>query len=157
MIAVGRASSRGWFDVVDDWLSGTGSYLWDGRDIAIPCLPSAGRMADRDDICGSYTDCIFLPRRANFHSCVSTSQIAWDTHCYFGDQSAVELHVMGGLWTFVAARAFALIGFMLRQFEIARGGIRPTTPCIFRPIAVFVSVFLMYHWGNLPGFAPSFG
>ena len=51
---------------------------------------------------------------------------------------------LGGLWAFVALHgAFALIGFMLRQFEIARlVGIRPYNAIAFSgPIAVFVSVF----------------
>ena len=53
---------------------------------------------------------------------------------------------LGGLWNFVALHgAFALIGFMLRQFELARLiGIRPYNAIAFSgPIAVFVSVFLI--------------
>jgi photosystem II P680 reaction center D2 protein len=52
---------------------------------------------------------------------------------------------LGGLWPFVALHgAFGLIGFMLRQFEIARAvKIRPYNAIAFSgPIAVFVSVFL---------------
>jgi hypothetical protein len=58
---------------------------------------------------------------------------------------------IGGLWPFVALHgAFGLIGFMLRQFEIARlVGIRPYNALAFSgPIAVFVSVFLMYPLGQ---------
>ena len=54
---------------------------------------------------------------------------------------------LGGLWSFVALHGcFALIGFMLRQFEISRlVGIRPYNAIAFSgPIAVFVSVFLIY-------------
>merc|ERR1711968_296871 len=56
---------------------------------------------------------------------------------------------LGGLWTFVALHgSFGLIGFMLRQFEIA----------LSAPIAVFVSVFLIYPLGQSGWFfAPSFG
>ena len=57
-------------------------------------------------------------------------------------------------------RAFALIGFMLRQFEISRlVGIRPYNAIAFSgPIAVFVSVFLIYPLGQSSWFfAPSFG
>ena len=68
---------------------------------------------------------------------------------------------LGGLWAFVALHgAFALIGFMLRQFEIARlVGIRPYNAIAFSgPIAVFVSVFLIYPLGQSSWFfAPSFG
>ena len=59
-----------------------------------------------------------------------------------------------------APRAFALIGFMLRQFELARLiGIRPYNAIAFSgPIAVFVSVFLIYPLGQSSWFfAPSFG
>ena len=55
---------------------------------------------------------------------------------------------------------FALIGFMLRQFELARLiGIRPYNAIAFSgPIAVFVSVFLIYPLGQSAWFfAPSFG
>merc|ERR1712113_806450 len=68
---------------------------------------------------------------------------------------------IGGLWTFVALHgAFGLIGFCLRQFEIARlVGIRPYNAIAFSgPISVFVSVFLLYPLGQASWFfAPSFG
>ncbi|PHT94644.1 Photosystem II D2 protein [Capsicum annuum] len=54
---------------------------------------------------------------------------------------------LGGLWTFVALhRAFGLIVFMLRQFELARSvQLRPYNAIAFSgPIAIFVSVFLIY-------------
>merc|ERR1711970_1252483 len=56
--------------------------------------------------------------------------------------------------------SFGLIGFMLRQFEIARAvQIRPYNAIAFSaPIAVFVSVFLIYPLGQSGWFfAPSFG
>ena len=59
-----------------------------------------------------------------------------------------------------STEAFALIGFMLRQFELARLiGIRPYNAIAFSgPIAVFVSVFLIYPLGQSSWFfAPSFG
>jgi photosystem II P680 reaction center D2 protein len=58
---------------------------------------------------------------------------------------------MGGLWTFVALHgAFGLIGFILRQFEIARSvRLRPYNAIAFSaPISVFVSVFLIYPLGQ---------
>ena len=54
---------------------------------------------------------------------------------------------IGGLWTFIALHgSFGVIGFCLRQFEIARlVGIRPYNAIAFSgPIAVFVTVFLVY-------------
>ncbi|KAJ0074697.1 hypothetical protein Patl1_37427 [Pistacia atlantica] len=68
---------------------------------------------------------------------------------------------LGGLWTFVALHgAFGLIGFMLRQFELARSvQLRPYNAIAFSgPIAVFLSVFLIYPLGQSGWFfAPSFG
>ena len=69
---------------------------------------------------------------------------------------------LGGAFVlFVALHgAFALIGFMLRQFELSRLiGIRPYNAIAFSgPIAVFVSVFLIYPLGQSSWFfAPSFG
>ena len=68
---------------------------------------------------------------------------------------------LGDSGLFVALHgAFALIGFMLRQFELARLiGIRPYNAIAFSgPIAVFVSVFLIYPLGQSSWFfAPSFG
>ncbi|GAV80812.1 LOW QUALITY PROTEIN: Photo_RC domain-containing protein, partial [Cephalotus follicularis] len=57
---------------------------------------------------------------------------------------------LGGLWTFVALHGtFGLIGFMLRQFELARFVQRPYNAITFSvPIAVFVSVFLIYPLGQ---------
>ena len=54
----------------------------------------------------------------------------------------------GLLWR--STGLFALIGFMLRQFELARLiGIRPYNAIAFSgPIAVFVSVFLIYPLGQ---------
>jgi photosystem II P680 reaction center D2 protein len=68
---------------------------------------------------------------------------------------------LGGLWTFTALHgAFALIGFCLRQIEIARlVGIRPYNALGFSaPIATFVATFLIYPLGQSSWFfAPSFG
>jgi photosystem II P680 reaction center D2 protein len=83
---------------------------------------------------------------------------------YFGVLSLRGISSGGPTWGTLdfcgAPRAFALIGFMLRQFEIARlVGIRPYNAIAFSgPIAVFVSVFLMYPLGQSSWFfAPSFG
>nr|KJB10925.1 hypothetical protein B456_001G234300 [Gossypium raimondii] len=57
---------------------------------------------------------------------------------------------LGGLWTFVTLHdAFGLIGFMLRQFELARSiQLRPYNAITFSgPIAVVVSIFLIYPLG----------
>ena len=70
----------------------------------------------------------------------------------------VNLGDSGILWR--STELFALIGFMLRQFEISRlVGIRPYNAIAFSgPIAVFTSVFLIYPLGQSSWFfAPSFG
>ena len=68
---------------------------------------------------------------------------------------------VGGLWAFIAFHGlFGIIAFCLRQFEIARLVlIRPYNAVAFSgPIAVFVSVFLIYPLGQSSWFfAPSFG
>ena len=60
---------------------------------------------------------------------------------------------LGGLWNFVAFHgAFGLIGFMLRQFEIAGlVGIRPYNALAFSVIAVFTSIFLIYPLDSIVG------
>lgn len=68
---------------------------------------------------------------------------------------------LGGLWNFVAFHGLVgVIGFSLRQFEIASLiRIRPYNAIAFSgPIAVYVSVFLVYPLGQSSWFfAPSFG
>lgn len=68
---------------------------------------------------------------------------------------------VGGLWTFIAFHGlFGIIGFCLRQFEIARlVGTRPYNALAFSgPIAVYVTVFLVYPLGQSSWFfGPSFG
>jgi photosystem II P680 reaction center D2 protein len=63
---------------------------------------------------------------------------------------------LGGLWPFVALHgAFGLIGFMLRQFEIARAvKIRPQCYCILWTYCCILSlIYPLNGWF----FAPSFG
>jgi photosystem II P680 reaction center D2 protein len=58
---------------------------------------------------------------------------------------------LGGLWTFVALHgAFGLIGFMLRQFELALSiQLQPYNAISFSDlIVVFVPVFLIYPLGQ---------
>jgi hypothetical protein len=74
----------------------------------------------------------------------------------------VILHVGAKLWPLgirCFTWCFGLIGFCLRQFEIRLVGIRPYNAIAFSgPIAVFVSVFLLYPLGQASWFfAPSFG
>jgi len=75
--------------------------------------------------------------------------------------AAVRWVQSGGLWTFIALHGSAgLIGFCLRQFEIASlVGIRPYNAIAFSgPIIVFFTVFIVYPLGQASWFfGPSFG
>ena len=163
---------RGWFDVLDDWLKRDRFVFvgWSGLLLFPTAYLSLGGWLTgttfatswyTHGIASSYLEgCNFLtaavstPADALGHSLL----LLWGPEAQ-GD--IVRWFQLGGLWTFVALHgAFALIGFMLRQFEIARlVGIRPYNAIAFSgPIAVFVSVFLMYPLGQSSWFfAPSFG
>ena len=81
----------------------------------------------------------------------------WDIlfYCY-GVLKLREISSLGPTWGTLgflvqfSTAHLALIGFMLRQFELARLiGIRPYNAIAFSgPIAVFVSVFLIYPLGQ---------
>ncbi|KAL5646660.1 hypothetical protein ACJX0J_002150 [Zea mays] len=152
-IAVGRVTKEenDLFDIMDDWLRRDRFVFvgWSGL-LLFPCAYFA--------LGGWFTGTTFVT--------------SWYTHglassylegCNFltaaGDFT--RWCQLGGLWTFVALHgAFALIGFMLRQFELARSvQLRPYNAISFSgPIAVFVSVFLIYPLGQSGWFfAPSFG
>jgi photosystem II P680 reaction center D2 protein len=78
-----------------------------------------------------------------------------------GHLSLTPWVLMGGLWPFLAFHGtIGVIAFCLRQFEIARLVlIRPINALAFSgPIAVYISVFLIYPLGQSSWFfAPSFG
>ena len=84
--------------------------------------------------------------------------LLWGGEAHFGFTPWV---CVGGLWTFIAFHGvFGIIGFGLRQFEIAYLVlIRPYNALAFSgPIAVYTSVFLIYPLGQSSWFfAPSFG
>ena len=68
---------------------------------------------------------------------------------------------MGSLWTFITFHVlFSVVGFCLRQFEIASlVSVRPYNALAFTgPIIVYVSVFVVYPLGQSSWFfAPSYG
>jgi photosystem II P680 reaction center D2 protein len=172
-IAVGRVrQERGWFDIVDDWLKRDRFVFigWSGL-LLFPCayLALGGWLTGTTFVTSWYTHglassylegCNFLtvavstPADSMGHSLL----LLWGPEAQ-GDFT--RWCQIGGLWTFVALHgALGLIGFMLRQFEIARlVGVRPYNAIAFSaPIAVFVSVFLIYPLGQSSWFfAPSFG
>jgi photosystem II P680 reaction center D2 protein len=141
-IAVGRVrQERGWFDIVDDWLKRDRFVFigWSGL-LLFPCayLALGGWLTGTTFVTSWYTHglassylegCNFLtvavstPADSMGHSLL----LLWGPEAQ-GDFT--RWCQIGGLWTFVALHgALGLIGFMLRQFEIARWwGCGPTTP-----------------------------
>ena len=156
------------------WMTGlnaTALSLWAGLDyFFFPLLIwqlVAGLLVLRLSQAGTLTDSRLAILRVLIFSqrCQRLLMLWVILFFYFGVLSLREISnrwvQLGGLWNFVALHgAFALIGFMLRQFELARLiGIRPYNAIAFSgPIAVFVSVFLIYPLGQSSWFfAPSFG
>ena len=165
-------SQRGWFDVLDDWLKRDRFVFvgWSGL-LLFPTayLAIGGWLTGTTFVTSWYTHGLASSylEGANFlTAAVSTPADAMGHSrlLLWGPESQgdfIRWCQLGGLWAFVALHgAFALIGFMLRQFELARLiGIRPYNAIAFSgPIAVFVSVFLIYPLGQSSWFfAPSFG
>ena len=165
-------STLGWFDVLDDWLKRDRFVFvgWSGL-LLFPCayLAIGGWLTTTTFVTSWYTHGLASSylEGANFLTAAASTPADSMGHSLlllWGPEAQgdfVRWCQIGGLWTFVALHgAFALIGFMLRQFEIARlVGIRPYNAIAFSgPIAVFVSVFLIYPLGQSSWFfAPSFG
>ncbi|MCD8490243.1 MAG: photosystem II D2 protein (photosystem q(a) protein), partial [Desertifilum sp.] len=138
-IAVGSAQSqRGWFDVLDDWLKRDRFVFvgWSGL-LLFPCayLAIGGWLTGTTFVTSWYTHGLASSylEGANFLTvAVSTPADSMGHSLLFlwGPEANWDFTrwcQLGGLWPFVALHgAFALIGFMLRQFEISRlVGIRP--------------------------------
>jgi len=147
--------TRGWFDLLDDWLKRDRFVFigWSG----VLLLPTAylaigGWLTGTTFVTSWYTHGLassYLEGSNFLTAAVSTPADAMGHSLLllWGPEAQgdfVRWCQLGGLWNFVALHgAFALIGFMLRQFEISRlVGIRPYNAIAFSgPIAVFVSVF----------------
>jgi len=173
-ITIGQVQTKkvGLFSLIDDWLKRDRFVFvgWSGL-LLFPCayLALGGWLTGITFVTSWYTHglassflegCNFLtaavssPANSMGHSLL----LLWGPEA----QGNFTLWVkIGGLWAFIALHgAFGLIGFCLRQFEIARlVGIRPYNALAFSgPIAIFVSVFLLYPLGQASWFfAPSFG
>jgi photosystem II P680 reaction center D2 protein len=164
-IAVGQ-KDRSPFDLVDDWLKRDRFVFvgWSGL-LLFPCafLAVGGWLSGITFVTSWYTHglassflegCNFLtaavstPANSMGHSLL----LIWGPEAQ-GD--IVRWFQIGGLWTFIALHgSFGVIGFCLRQFEIARlVGIRPYNAIAFSgPIAVYVTVFLVYPLGQASWF-----
>ncbi|KAK9662653.1 hypothetical protein RND81_O006600 [Saponaria officinalis] len=173
-IAVGKFTKdeKDLFDIMDDWLRRDRFVFvgWSGL-LLFPCAYFAlggwftgttfvtswythGLASSYLEGCNFLTAAVSTPANSLAHSLL----LLWGPEAQ-GDFT--RWCQLGGLWTFVALHgAFGLIGFMLRQFELARSvQLRPYNAIAFSgPIAVFVSVFLIYPLGQSGWFfAPSFG
>mgnify|MGYP001794185341 FL=1 len=164
--------ARSWVIELDDWLKRDRFVFlgWSGL-LLFPCAYMAigawftgttfvtswyshGLVSSYIEGCNFLTVAVSTPAESMGHSLL----LLWGPEAN-GD--FVRWCQIGGLWNFTAFHgAFALIGFMLRQIEVARLiGIRPYNAIAFSaPIAVFVATFLMYPLGQSSWFfAPSFG
>jgi photosystem II P680 reaction center D2 protein len=173
-IAIGTSyqEKRTWFDDCDDWLRQDRFVFvgWSGL-LLFPCAYFAlgGWLTGTTFVTSWYTHGLatsYLEGCNFLTAAVSTpaNSLAHSLLFIWGPEAQGDFtrwFQLGGLWTFVALHgAFGLIGFMLRQFEIARSvNLRPYNAIAFSaPIAVFVSVFLIYPLGQSGWFfAPSFG
>ncbi|KAI3887922.1 hypothetical protein MKW92_002796 [Papaver armeniacum] len=181
-IALGRFTKdeKDLFDTMDDWLRRDRFVFvgWSGL-LLFPCAYFAvgGWFIGTTFVTSWYThglaniqfiECYhFLLGRMQFlnrRSFTPANSLAHSLLLLWGPEAHGDFTCwcqLGGLWAFVALRdAFGLIGFMLRQFELARSvQLRPYNAIAFSgPIAVFVYVFLIYPLGHSGWFfAPSFG
>jgi len=167
-ITIGQVQSNkaGVFGLIDDWLKRDRFVFvgWSGL-LLFPCayLSIGGWFTGTTFVTSWYTHglassylegCNFLtaavstPANSMGHSLL----LLWGPEAQ-GDFT--RWCQIGGLWAFIALHgAFGLIGFCLRQFEIARlVGIRPYNAIAFSgPIAIFLSVFLLYPLGQASWF-----
>ena len=172
-ISIGKIKKRrGWVDQIDDWLRRDRFVFigWSGL-LLFPTAYFAlgGWITGTTFVTSWYTHglatsylegCNFLTVSVSTPS----NSIGHSLLFIWGPETQSDLlrwYQIGRLWLFVSFHgAFRLIGFILRQFEIARSvQLRPYNTIAFSaPISVFISVFLIYPLGQSRWFfAPSFG
>ncbi|KAF1879727.1 hypothetical protein Lal_00039739 [Lupinus albus] len=153
-IALGKftTSESDLFDIMDDWLRRDRFVFVGWSNLLL--FPCAYFAMGGWFIASSYLEgCNLLTVVVSTHA----NRLAHSLLLLWGPEAQGDFTCwcqLGGLWTFVALHdAFGLIGFMLRQFELAQSvQSRPYTGIAFSgPIFVFVSVFLFIHWVNLVG------
>jgi photosystem II P680 reaction center D2 protein len=154
-ISIGQNKERGIFDLADDWLKrdrfvfvGWSGILlfptayfavggWFTGTTFVTSWYTHGLASSYLEGCNFLTAAVSTPANSMGHSLI----LLWGPEAQ-GDFT--RWCQIGGLWTFVALHgSFGLIGFCLRQFEIARlVGIRPYNAIAFSgPISIFISVF----------------
>jgi len=164
--------TRNWVGVLDDWLKRDRFVFigWSGL-LLFPCAYLAigswftgttfvtswythGLVTSYLEGCNFITAAVSTPAESLEHSLL----FLWGPEANWDFTRWCQ---MGGLWSFTAFHgALGLMGFMLRQIEIARlVGLRPYNAIAFSaPIAVFVATFLIYPLGQSSWFfGPSFG
>ncbi|KAK4733664.1 hypothetical protein R3W88_007925 [Solanum pinnatisectum] len=173
-IAIGKFTKdeNNLFDIMDDWLRRDCFIFVGWSDLLLfPCayFTVGGWFTGTTFVTSWYTYGLAISylEGCNFlTTAVSTpaNSLAHSLLLLWGPEAQGDFTrwcQLGGLWTFVSLHgAFGLIGFMLRQFELARSvQLRPYNAIAFSiPIAVFVSLFLIYPLGQSGWFfAPSFG
>ncbi|KAL5645248.1 hypothetical protein ACJX0J_003607, partial [Zea mays] len=155
-----RKEGNDLFDIMDDWLRRDRFVFvgWSGL-LLFPCAYFAlggwftgttfvtswythGLASSYLEGCNFLTAAVSTPANSLAHSLL----LLWGPEAQ-GDFT--RWCQLGGLWTFVALHgAFALIGFMLRQFELARSvQLRPYNAISFSgPIAVFFGVAAIFRF-----------
>ncbi|MCD9643476.1 hypothetical protein HAX54_030986 [Datura stramonium] len=149
---------NGLFDIMDDWLR-RDRFVFVGwsRLLLFPCeyFAVGGRFTGKTFVTSWYTHGLASSYFEGFNfltAVVSTpaNSLAHSLLLLWCPEALGDFTrwcQLGGLWTFVALHgAFGLIGFMLRQFNLARSvQLRAYNAIAFSgPIAIFVSVFLIY-------------
>jgi len=145
-IAIGKSSkqTQGLFDSMDDWLRRDRFVFvgWSGL-LLFPCAYFAlgGWLTGTTFVTSWYTHGLassFLEGCNFLTAAVSTpaNSLSHSLLLLWGPEAQGDFTrwcQLGGLWTFVAFHgAFGLIGFMLRQFELARSvGLRPYNAIAF--------------------------
>jgi len=162
----------GWVSLLDEWLKRDRFVFigWSGLLLFPTSYISIGSWFSgtcfvtswfTHGLCSSYLEgCNFLTAAVSTPpNCMGHSFLL-----LFGAESQGYLSrflLIGGLWTLTALHGlFGVVGFCLRQFEIARlVDIRPYNALAFTgPIATYTSVFLVYPLGQSSWFfGPSFG
>ncbi|KAH8957824.1 hypothetical protein BDL97_07G111300, partial [Sphagnum fallax] len=151
-IAIGKSSKepKGLFDNMDDWVK-RDRFVFVGWS-SLLLVPYAYFSL------GGWFTCTTFVTSWYTHGLAHSLLLLWGLEAQ-GDFT--RWCQLGGLWTFVALhKAFVLIGFMLRQFELARSiQLHPYNAIVFfAPIVVFVFVFMIYPLGQSGWFfTPNFG
>ena len=145
---------RGWFDVLDDWLKRDRFVFvgWSG----ILLFPTAylaigGWLTGTTFVTSWYTHGLASSylEGANFLTAAVSTPADVMGHSLlllWGPESQGRLPTLVSTWGTLefcgAPRVFALIGFMLRQFEISRlVGIRPYNGLLFRVLLPYLLVY----------------